>query len=169
MDELILSFFLGIVYQLILGLNLPEETVRMIKRVDYFFAPTPLAGAAFRQIRIDWFGIGTRILFNAATDPINTYEEFRNMKLQEHIDRALDETWLFNNVVRSGYDLFMQTVLLAIYAAIGEARRPRKKRSVEKNETLTEKSEDYLDDLIDFKFDEVLANIVDTSDMFCSI
>ena len=142
----------------------------MIKRVDYFFAPTPLAGAAFRQIRIDWFGIVTRILFNAATDPVNTYEEFRNMELQEHIDRALDETWLFNNVVRSGYDLFMQTVLLAIYAAIGEARRPRKKREVfEKNETLTEDLEENLEDLMNFKFEEVLANIVDTSDMFCSI
>ena len=102
----------------------------MIKRADFFFAPTPLAKAAFRQIRIDTFQLLTRILFNAVTDPFNTFEEFRDMTIQEHIDRALDETWLFNNVVRSGYDTFMMTILLAIYAAIGEARRPRKKRDV---------------------------------------
>ena len=137
----------------------------MIKRADFFFAPTPLAKAAFRQIRIDTFQLLTRILFNAVTDPFNTFEEFRDMTIQEHIDRALDETWLFNNVVRSGYDTFMMTILLAIYAAIGEARRPRKKRDVldehsSQNETI---EEDF-----DFGFEEVLANLVDTSDMFCT-
>ena len=138
----------------------------MIKRADFFFAPTPLAKAAFRQIRIDTFQLLTRILFNAVTDPFNTFEEFRDMTIQEHIDRALDETWLFNNVVRSGYDTFMMTILLAIYAAIGEARRPRKKRDVSdehssQNETI---EEDF-----DFGFEEVLANLVDTSDMFCTV
>ena len=150
---------------MVLSLNLPEETVKMIKRADFFFAPTPLAKAAFRQIRIDTFQLLTRILFNAVTDPFNTFEEFRDMTIQEHIDRALDETWLFNNVVRSGYDTFMMTILLAIYAAIGEARRPRKKRNVSdehssQNETI---EEDF-----DFGFEEVLANLVDTSDMFCT-
>ena len=150
---------------MVLSLNLPEETVKMIKRADFFFAPTPLAKAAFRQIRIDTFQLLTRILFNAVTDPFNTFEEFRDMTIQEHIDRALDETWLFNNVVRSGYDTFMMTILLAIYAAIGEARRPRKKRDVSdehssQNETI---EEDF-----DFGFEEVLANLVDTSDMFCT-
>ena len=149
---------------MVLSLNLPEETVKMIKRADFFFAPTPLAKAAFRQIRIDTFQLLTRILFNAVTDPFNTFEEFRDMTIQEHIDRALDETWLFNNVVRSGYDTFMMTILLAIYAAIGEARRPRKKRDVSdehssQNETIEEN--------FDFGFEEVLANLVDTSDMFC--
>ena len=151
---------------MVLSLNLPEETVKMIKRADFFFAPTPLAKAAFRQIRIDTFQLLTRILFNAVTDPFNTFEEFRDMTIQEHIDRALDETWLFNNVVRSGYDTFMMTILLAIYAAIGEARRPRKKRDVSdehssQNETI---EEDF-----DFGFEEVLANLVDTSDMFCTV
>ena len=150
---------------MVLSLNLPEETVKMIKRADFFFAPTPLAKAAFRQIRIDTFQLLTRILFNAVTDPFNTFEEFRDMTIQEHIDRALDETWLFNNVVRSGYDTFMMTILLAIYAAIGEARRPRKKRDVSdehssQNETIEEN--------FDFGFEEVLANLVDTSDMFCT-
>ena len=153
---------------MILSLNLPEETMRMIKRVDYFFAPTPLAKAAFRQIRIDTFQLLTRILFNAATDPFNTFEEFRDMTIQEHVDRALDQTWLFNNVIRSGYDTFMMTILLAIYAAIGEARRPRKKRDLNSsffNETLDSKNceEDF-----NFGFEEVLANLVDTSDMFCT-
>ena len=149
---------------MVLSLNLPEDTMRMIKRLDYFFAPTPLAKAAFRQIRIDTFQLVTRILFNAATDPFNTFEEFRDMTIQEHVDRALDETWLFNNVIRSGYDTFMMTVLLAIYAAIGEARRPRKKRSLNFNETL----ENCQEEDFDFGFDEVLANLVDTSDMFCT-
>ena len=151
---------------MVLSLNLPEETVKMIKRADFFFAPTPLAKAAFRQIRIDTFQLLTRILFNAVTDPFNTFEEFRDMTIQEHIDRALDETWLFNNVVRSGYDTFMMTILLAIYAAIGEARRPRKKRDV--SDELSSQNETIEEDF-DFGFEEVLANLVDTSDMFCTV
>ena len=94
---------------------------RTVKQYGFFFEPSPLANAAARQFRIDGYQIGTRILFNAITDPFNTYEEFRDMTIQEHIDRALDETWLFNNVVRSGYDTFMLTILLVvIYGVIGK-------------------------------------------------
>ena len=88
------SLFTGVLYNALKTLNLSEGTREYLERAEFAFGPDPMLISATRLIRNSVYGPTGRILFNAIFSPQETADEFRDMSIKEHVDRALSDSFL---------------------------------------------------------------------------